>query len=259
MRESSRQLDGQAKGPIAFHIGMGCAKLFAERELGVPTLHHAGALIEAGVLVLAAGGKRGDLVGWDAQQRWHVIEAKGRSSGGNIAGALAEAKAQASNVRLRDRDTGGLLNPSTASGCVSDLSRHPLGLHVNDPDGEDTAEGTEYIVYPEGAARTYYELGRAILELRQGDLVREPIPGLDDEYVRVSTLPGTRIDVGIHDDVFAALRDEAINWWAFSASFTERWRPRWELLLDRRRTVFDESLTWSIGLDGYFVRTSDFG
>jgi hypothetical protein len=256
MRDRFWQLDGSEKQGVAYRLGMAGAKLFAEQKLAVPGLEHADSLLREGVLALAQGGKRGDLVGWDVEGDWHVFEAKGRSSVSGIDAVLTESKGQAANIRLVDHESGKKLSPATACGSVMDLSRDPLAIHVRDPDGEP-GEETVYRVRGEAAISAHYNLIRALMEsedeLRAESLAEE---GEEDVVVRVGSIRLAEIELGIHETVYNAILDPATNWSEFGPRFANGWEPRWREIAARPGRTLAQEGPWSIGLDGYFVRLS---
>ena len=76
-----RSLDRSEKGAATYSYGMALAKIVADVELGMPWLAHVDQMRQSGVLTIASGtNERGDLVGRDSNDAWHVVEAKGRSN-----------------------------------------------------------------------------------------------------------------------------------------------------------------------------------
>jgi len=202
------------------------------------------------VLTLVSGGKRGDLVGWDTHGEWHVVEAKGRSSGGNIADALSEAKGQAQNIRLVDNKTRQRLLPATASGCVSNLSTVPITIHARDPDGEP---GTEYLLDQSAARESHFDLARVLITANQGRVREELVRG---RRFMIASLPDSNVELGVHATVYEAILDPATDWEAFPLEFTSRWHSSWlEVRGETAGSTLDGSANWSVGLDGYFVRS----
>jgi hypothetical protein len=254
MRQSFFGLNGSEKQGPAFRIGMACAKVFAEHRLRVPVLEHADALVESGALALAVGGKRGDLVGCDIDGDWHVMEAKARSSGAADVGTVRHAKEQARNIRLVDQATQQQTNPATASAAVTTLADAPIAIHVRDPDGE---EPTLYYMRPDEVRSSHYDLIRTLLEV-QGELRREQLPADPTVTVRLGDLPRTGIELGVHESVYEALRDPTTRWSDFLSEFGTSWEPQWSAVepTPSGETFLDEAGTWSVGLDGYFVRVT---
>jgi hypothetical protein len=107
-------LDPTDKGRKSYIIGMGITKILSEKILKVKYLQNVDGLIQTGIVKTSGGTKqRGDLVGLDKNKKWHVLEAKGRSS---IASEKDkdEAKAQAEKIAKIDDNT-----PATKSYCIS--------------------------------------------------------------------------------------------------------------------------------------------
>jgi len=116
------------KTTSTYWLGMAFTKLVAGRRLRVPWLCHVERLIDQGVLVPVSGTyKRGDLVGKDINESWHVFESKGRSHNINK-DTINYAKSQASrNILING------VPPSTASASITRLFTKPISVELIDP------------------------------------------------------------------------------------------------------------------------------
>lgn len=91
-------LDPSEKGAISYYLGITSAKLMAEKYLNTPWLMHLDVYRNQLNPVFAPRKKaKPDLVGWDVNGNWIVLEGKGRSGRfDNI--ALNKAKDQVNNL-----------------------------------------------------------------------------------------------------------------------------------------------------------------
>ncbi len=122
-------LDGTEKMAKSYQIGMGVAKIVAERKLGIPYLQHVDSLVRTGIVTLTTGtNERGDLVGLDRTNLWHVLEAKGRTSK-----PTNEDKRKAKSQAERITAINGIA-PATKSYCITSLSSHGTEILLSDPD-----------------------------------------------------------------------------------------------------------------------------
>ena len=78
--DAYRYLDPSEKAAASYFIGLTLASLMARKRLGIHWLMHLDVYHDSLQPGLSASG-RPDLVGLDAQDEWHVVEAKGRSNG----------------------------------------------------------------------------------------------------------------------------------------------------------------------------------
>lgn len=90
-------LDPSEKGAVSYFLGLTFAKLFAEKYLNVSWLMHLDVYRDALRPRNVHGGSKPDLVGFDTNGDWYVIEAKGRT-GGHDSEAMRRAKEQVSNL-----------------------------------------------------------------------------------------------------------------------------------------------------------------
>jgi len=155
-----KDLDGSEKVAKSYQIGMGVAKIVAERKLRTPYLQHVDNLVKAGIVTLTAGTKeRGDLVGLDTSDFWHVIEAKGRT-GRPSSADKKKAKDQAQRITVINR-----VAPATKSYCITSLSTVGTEIYLSDPDDlpalpaqlEIDQEKFLYVYYDK-TFRSFYDL-----------------------------------------------------------------------------------------------------
>ncbi len=144
-------LDGSEKGAATYWYGMALAKIVAETELGIPWLAHVDQMRVSGALTITSGSnERGDLVGRDGQARWHVVEAKGRSS--PFPGSLvANAKSQSARVTKIDGHS-----PATTSACIASLFTQPISVLLDDPPPQDDANGEQWEIEDDLFFKEYY-------------------------------------------------------------------------------------------------------
>ncbi|MEE4297339.1 MAG: hypothetical protein V2J20_12065 [Wenzhouxiangella sp.] len=127
-------LDLSEKAAMSYWQGMIFCKIAAARHLDVPWLANVDDMRSKGQLRTSGTTKsRGDLVGRDRADAYHVIEAKGRSQRVE-AGLIEHAKDQAAAISSINGST-----PSTTSACISKLWKCPIEVLLDDPptDGDD--------------------------------------------------------------------------------------------------------------------------
>lgn len=123
------QLDLSEKILKSYNIGMGVAKIVAERILNIPYLQHVDSLVNQGTITLTSGSnERGDMVGLDKNRDWHVMEAKGRTSEPSNTDRN-KAKTQAQKI-TSIRGTA----PATKSYCITYINEFDNQIFLNDPD-----------------------------------------------------------------------------------------------------------------------------
>jgi hypothetical protein len=114
-----RHLTPSQKRPISERIGVGLAKFHSERTLGVPRLHDVEGLRGAHAVSVAyvnsgAVRRQPDLIGEAAPNKWHIVEAKGRSSKSSVAEAVRDGKLQVQNIHTFN---GFVPETRTVSAC----------------------------------------------------------------------------------------------------------------------------------------------
>jgi len=154
-----RALDGSEKGAATYWYGMALAKFVADVELGVRWLAHVDQMRASGVLTTTAGtNERGDLVGRDIGNAWHVVEAKGRSYAYQTS-LVTKAKGQSARVTSINGKP-----PATTSACITSLFTRPISVLLDDPPAENEENGERWRISEEGFFRQYY---RGIIEYLQ--------------------------------------------------------------------------------------------
>jgi len=129
-------LDLSEKSAMSYWQGMIFSKITAARHLGIPWLANVDDMRSKGQLQTNVRTKsRGDLVGRDKDDAYHVIEAKGRSQRVE-AGLIQHAKDQAAEISSINHSI-----PATTSACISKLWKCPIEVLLDDP----PADGNEKI------------------------------------------------------------------------------------------------------------------
>jgi len=128
--DAYRYLDPSEKAAASYFIGLTLASLMARKRLGIHWLMHLDVYHDSLQPSLSAAG-RPDLVGLDAQDEWHVIEAKGRSNG------LDPKLVPKAKEQTRKLETVGGRAPILRVASVAHFSRGTLALRVADPVGQD--------------------------------------------------------------------------------------------------------------------------
>ena len=146
---SYAHLDGSEKGAMSYWQGMIFAKVIAEKKLDIPWLIHADSLTKSGQLIRATKSKKGDFMGRDINQKWHSIEAKGRSNSVEK-GLIKHAKKQAKSIKKTSP-----IQATTASVCLSSILKSGIKIRLIDPpiDQNSNSESPDYRIIVE----KYYE------------------------------------------------------------------------------------------------------
>lgn len=175
------------KAGISFRLGMAFAAVAASRVLGITVLRH---IDRRG----GGAGRRADLLGFDKQRRWHVVEAKCRTYG--VTGALlADAKMQASASATRLAAAGR--HVATVCAALSDLSQPRIGVLLADPPlrRRDESSGSEPQRFNEDLfLRRHYSPVPELLRLRSAE------PSGDQRVDQVAVgawLPGAPVWIGV--------------------------------------------------------------
>lgn len=187
-----KDMDQTEKATATHWLGMAFTKLAAERRLGIPWLNRVDSLIKKGVLTLAAGtNERGDLVGKDHNQDWHVLEAKGRSY--NVSSTLIEqAKRQAARIKyINGRQ------PCSASACIVRLFNTPITVGLIDPERDYNNEVLLHIMETD-FYNAYYDPFIRYLRLHTTKNAR--VFDLDFEIAQMGKL-GTDIWIGLSKEI----------------------------------------------------------
>jgi hypothetical protein len=258
VRDYYRRLEQSERAAGCGVIGVAMAKCVAEKVLAVPVLHLVDPLIAAGVLERPSGRTRGDLVGWDKDGDWHVIEAKGRATRRSADAIIEAAKAQAANVVLL-ASNGRRLPAATNAACVTALT-DPLHVLLDDPPPEEE-QPLVLTIDPDAFARAYYRPARALVEAEASLALVEYAPLADDARFVVAQLPTTDLWFGIHEHLWTLVREDGAEWFDGVVEFTEWWSLVLATEESSRRDVTDAGREGptnlpapiSIGLDGYIL------
>ncbi len=144
-------LDMTDKGQKSYLIGMGLARIAAERILNIPYLQHVDSLIAKGIIKVVSGSnERGDLVGLDRNLNWHVIEAKGRSNTPS-----AEDRRKAKKQAEKISSIAGKA-PETKSYCITHIDQISCEIYLNDPD-DDPIEKLDLEINSDSFIKEYYD------------------------------------------------------------------------------------------------------
>ncbi|WP_067729146.1 hypothetical protein [Oceanobacillus damuensis] len=126
-------LDPSEKGAINYFIGMAFTKLIANEVFKVKNLMHVDVYTQGLYnrrpieVILHKGKSRPDLIGQDANDRWYVFEAKGRTK--YEKSTLNSAKSQSENVDKINR-----MNPYLKAGVITYFRNESIEMRVSDPD-----------------------------------------------------------------------------------------------------------------------------
>jgi hypothetical protein len=152
-----KHTEATEKAGISFRLGMAFAAVAASRVLGITVLRH----IDRG---RGGAGRRADLLGFDKQRRWHVVEAKCRTHGVTEA-LLADAKVQAR--ASADRLAAAGRPVATVCAALADLSQPRIGVLIADPPlrRRDGSRGFSEDVF----LRRYYSPVLDLLRLRSAE------------------------------------------------------------------------------------------
>ncbi|NCC35128.1 MAG: hypothetical protein EOM24_24415 [Chloroflexia bacterium] len=250
-----RNLDATEKAAASYRIGMGLAKLVAERHLGVPWLRHVDPLIRQNVIQTELSTHvRPDMVGQGVDRKWHVVEAKGRSSADSS--AVSKGQQQAAAIARVAGST-----PQTRSACVSMLRYEPFYVDlVNTPANGSLTLGAFDMVAPRLFGEEYYSLIRGLIQTTDSDDYR--VPRIDSwgntGSFRVFSIRGTNIALGIHMPIYdyflAGDRTFLDDYFADSdfRGWVNYWNDyRREIRLRQPEVFYEQHL--SISQDGYLL------
>lgn len=127
IRDFVYRLTQSDKNVLSYDLGMILTKVAAEKEMFIPWLRHADELITNKVALLGKTKKRGDLIGKDNFNDWHVIEAKGRLTNPSRK-VIDNAKKQSQNIRSINGTS-----PTTTSASINYLFKTPIEIVIEDP------------------------------------------------------------------------------------------------------------------------------
>jgi len=156
LSDNYRSLDGSEKGAATYWYGMVLAKIIADTELKIRWLAHVDQMWKSGALTIAYGSnQRGDLVGRDTNNDWHVVEAKGRSNS-YPASLVTKAKGQSARVTLINGQA-----PATTSACIVSLFKQPISVLLDDPPASNEGNCEHWRIGEDDFFKQYY---RGIIE-----------------------------------------------------------------------------------------------
>ncbi len=196
-------LDPSEKAAASYFIGLTFANLMARELFDVRWLMHLDVYHKILQPRLRESG-RPDLVGKDSKDRWHVIEAKGRSHrlDGDV---VAKAKEQTRSMRT----VCGRV-PSLRVASVAHFSRKALSVHLEDPVGQDI-DAIDWHFTEDQFLRDYYDPFAALVDLGGRFDERELNRTVNLERVNgigflVEDLPDVDLEVGLVRRLFEAHR-----------------------------------------------------
>lgn len=196
-------LDPSEKAAASYFIGLTFANLMARELFDVRWLMHLDVYHKILQPRLRESG-RPDLVGKDAKDRWHVIEAKGRSHG--LARDVVEkAKKQTSKLGT----VCGRV-PSFRVASVAHFSRRSLSVRLEDPVGQEM-DAINWNFTEDQFLRDYYDPFAALVNQGGRFDERELNPTVSLERVNgigfvVEDLQDVDLEVGLARRVFEVHR-----------------------------------------------------
>lgn len=234
-----KSLDMSDKTPITYRLGMGITKLVAEKLLEVPWLLHVDELVSNGSATITTGTReRGDLAGLDIIDRWHVLEAKGRTSNPSNS-IISKGKNQAGRIQTINGVT-----PITKSVCVSYIQENRTDTYLIDPeDGEDEIP-TRWEINKELYIHNYYK--RILRKTSHEGSSVDDITILGKKHrFRIFRLKNLPYKIGIYTPIYDGFIKDSIG-------FLDDLREFQEFMLTNKRENVT-SMFNSIGLDGVAI------
>jgi hypothetical protein len=200
------ELDQTSKAELHQRLGVGLARIVARQpEIGLVDLYSLESLSRqpsAPTVTSIAGRRRPDFVASDIAGNWAVLEAKGRSSKGPMAGTRAAAVRQAKAIELID-----VLNRQIPiafrAASVARLGSTPAHVFFEDPIEADMPIRT-WRVDPDALLVHYYQPARDLIELYGRDL--RPVSGALS--YQSAELPGGLLWLAVHRDLLRAELDD---------------------------------------------------
>ena len=201
-------LDATARAEAVHRIGVGLARVVAERGPSrLVDFYNLDALASdpsAPVVVRRRpwSRRRPDFAGSDARAAWSLVEAKGRTQGGELLRVRQAALEQARSIDLQDLG-GNSIEPVTRLSCVSRLADGDVTVFADDPPSDEPR--VVYRLDPKELIYRYYALAREISASVGG---ADRAPGLSGApEFRAVALLGEELILGIHRRVLEALND----------------------------------------------------
>lgn len=202
-----RSLDATARGEVVQRLGVGLARVVAERSsLALVDFYNLDALAAdpaAPVRIvrrIPRSRRRPDFAGQDAAGTWSLLEAKGRAVRGQLESVRRDALAQVRAVDLR-ASNGRPLAIGNRVACVSRLATEPIAVFADDPPPDFVAR--TITIDPVELLSTYYALPRDIVEQTGATG-----PGLSgaETFTGIALL-GEQLILGIHRALIPVLDD----------------------------------------------------
>lgn len=251
--DAYRYLDPSEKAAASYFIGLTLASLMARKRLGIHWLMHLDVYHDSLQPGLSASG-RPDLVGLDAQDEWHVIEAKGRSNGLDPK-VVPKAKEQTRKLR-----TVGGRAPILRVASVAHFSRGTLALRVEDPVGQDQ-DAAGWDLTENQFLRDYYDPFVALIDQKRRVGAGELDIGAQSETVNgvdylVADLSGVDLAIGLDQRIYEihrsteAVHDAIHQVLDLASPVASRALER----IDRTPTTRGDSDSDFVGSDGILVR-----
>lgn len=239
LAKNFRSLDMSEKIPITYNLGMGISKIIAERLLEIPWLLHVDELVRNGNAKTTAGTReRGDLAGKDMHDRWHVLEAKGRSNRPSN-DSFTKGKNQAGRVLSINGIT-----PSTKSVCVSCFQETQTNSYLVDPDNGDNMPATYWEIDNDNFLHYYYQ--RFVEDSVISRDVTEKIHLNGKEYqFNIVSPKESEFRIGIYSPIFDAVKSKSLKYMDDLRMLQER------VKLNKYENYGD--MYYSVGLDGIIV------
>jgi len=254
-------LDATEKGAASYRIGMGIAKIIAERKLHVPWMRHIDPLIRQGIIQTdQKTHERPDMVGQSPDNQWHIIEAKGRSNSDRE--AMRKGKLQAAAVNY----VAGSI-PHTKSACVTELCWNSIYTDLEKVTGTGSIE---LHMQEQGVfRREYYGLVQGMAQLIEPIEYRLPLFDSPRNLgvFQLFMLPGTKYALGVQHQIYEMVThdedDSLSDFWNYfySSDGFGSWHSRWydyqwstgQWSTGLRSTDVPDVQSLSIGLDGYLL------
>lgn len=250
-----RNLDATEKAAASYRIGMGFAKLVAEKRLGVPWLRHVDPLIRQNVIqTKLSTHERPDMIGQGVDRKWHVVEAKGRSS--SDSSAISKGQQQAAAVNSVAGST-----PKTQSACVAWLGYEPFCVDfVNTPTNHNSEAGAFEMVDSSLFGQEYYSLVRGLVQTTASE--DYSVPRINNwgstGSFRIFPIRGTNVALGVHMPIYESLQTEDPSFWTdyFAANEFRKWVSYWydyRRELRQKQSDVSQEQRLSISQDGYLL------
>lgn len=200
-------LDATARGEVVQRLGVGLARVVAERSsLGLVDFYNLDALAAdptAPVEIVRRvphSRRRPDFAGQDATGSWSLLEAKGRALTGQLASVRREALAQVRAIDLQARD-GSPITVANRVACVARVATRPIAVFADDPPPDEFDRLIQ--IEPVELLSIYYGLARDVVA--QTGASGPGLSGAED-FTGIALL-GEQLILGIHRALLPVLDD----------------------------------------------------